>query len=74
MSVMSTHVADVKTIETLFDIRPCGKKIKRLLYDQAADADWLRDSMEEGGVKLIRPHRRGWKRQPLAACSAKHVN
>ena len=63
MFVTSAQVAEVNTIETLFDIRRCGRGVTRLLYDKAADADWLRDSMEARGVELICPHRRGRKRK-----------
>ena len=63
MFVTSAQIAEVKTIETLFDIRRCGSKVKCLPYDKATDADWLRDSMEERGAELICPHRRGRKRK-----------
>lgn len=29
----------------------------RLLYDKAADADWLRESLQTRGIELICPHR-----------------
>ena len=47
LSVMTieAHVADVNTIETLVDIQVAGKRPKHLLYDRAADADWLRESL-----------------------------
>lgn len=62
--VTSAQVAEVNTIETLVDVRLCGRDVKRLLYDKAADADWLRDAMSERGIELICPHRRGRKRPP----------
>lgn len=60
--VASAQVAEVNTIETLVDVRVCGREITRLIYDRAADADWLRDSLEHRGIELICPHRRGRKR------------
>ncbi|GIX04975.1 MAG: hypothetical protein KatS3mg114_0844 [Planctomycetaceae bacterium] len=30
---------------------------ERLLYDKAADADWLRESLQTRGIELICPHR-----------------
>ena len=35
----------------------------RLLYDRAANADWLRDALGHRGVQLICPHRRGRKKE-----------
>ncbi len=60
--VTSAQVAQVNTIETLVDVRVCGREIKRLIYDRAADADWLRDGLQHRGIELVCPHRRGRKR------------
>jgi transposase len=54
--------AEVHTIETLVDIQVAGKRPKRLLYDKAADADWLRDALQQRGIEQITPHRRGRKK------------
>jgi transposase len=54
--------AEVNTIETLVDTRVTKKRLPYLLYDKAADADWLRDTMEQRGIQLVTPHREGRKR------------
>lgn len=58
----SAQDAEVNTIETLVDIRVTKKRIPYLLYDKAADADWLRDALEQRGVELVTPHREGRKK------------
>ena len=65
-SVMTlpANIAEVNTIETLIDVRVSGPRPTRLLYDRAADADWLRQSLARQGTELICPHRRGRKRAP----------
>jgi transposase len=55
----SAQTAEVNTIETLVDIQVAGKRPKRLLYDKAADADWLRDALQRRGIEQITPHRKG---------------
>ena len=40
----SASDAEVNTIETRVDIRVTKKRPARLLYDKAADADWMRDA------------------------------
>jgi transposase len=56
--------SEVNTIETLVDERRLPRQPRRLLYDRAADADWLRDGLELRGVELISPHR--WNRTKLS--------
>jgi len=41
------------------------KRIKRLIYDKAADSDPLRKRLKRRGVDLISPHRAGRKKPPL---------
>jgi transposase len=41
------------------------KRIKRLIYDKAADSDPLRKRLKRRGVDLICPHRDGRKRPPM---------
>lgn len=53
----AANVSEVHAIETLVDERLTRKKPKRLMYDRAADADWLRDTLEVRGIALICPHR-----------------
>lgn len=58
----SAQVAEVNTIETLVDVTILDKRPDHLLYDKAADADWLRDALEERGIEQITPHRRNRKK------------
>ena len=52
-------------VETLVDQRVCEDTPPRLLYDKAADADWLREALAGREIELICPHRRGRKKEPL---------
>ncbi len=61
----SANHAEVNTIETLVDNQVLAKQSSRLIYDRAADADWLRASLKVRGIELICPHRRGRKKPPL---------
>lgn len=54
---VAANVAEVNAIETLVDERLTEHAPPRLIYDKAADADWLRDALEERGLELICPHR-----------------
>ena len=58
----SASEAEVNTIDTLVDIRMTKKRPARLLYDEAADADWLRDALASRGIEQVAPHRKGRKR------------
>ena len=60
---IGANVAEVNTIETLVDIQVAGERPKHLLYDRAADADWLRESLRDRGIELVCPHRRGRKKK-----------
>jgi transposase len=53
----AANISEVHAIETLVDERACDKAPQRLLYDKAADADWLREALEVRGIALICPHR-----------------
>ncbi len=53
----AANISEVHAIETLVDERATAKKPQRLLYDKAADADWLRDTLGLCGIVLICPHR-----------------
>lgn len=61
---LAANHAEVNTVETLVDVRVCKRMPDHLLYDKAADADWLRESLKERGTELVCPHRRGRKRKP----------
>lgn len=58
----SAQVAEVNTIETLVDTQVAGPRITKLVYDKAADADWLRDALAEREVEQVTPHRKGRKK------------
>lgn len=64
LSVFTTSAnhAEVNTIETLVETRLTEKLPPRLIYDRAADADWLRESLARKGIELICPHRRSRKK------------
>jgi hypothetical protein len=53
----AANISEVHAIETLVDERVCDKVPRRLLYDKASDADWLREAIEVRGIALICPHR-----------------
>lgn len=58
----SAQDAEVNTVETLVDVRVTKKRPERLLYDRAADADWLRDALASRGIEQMTPHRSGRKK------------
>jgi transposase len=54
----AAHHNEVNTVETLVKRRQlCYQTPRRLLYDKAVDADWLRERLAGHGVELICPHR-----------------
>ena len=57
--------SEVRLMETLVEARLTPRQPERLLYDQAADADWLRESLALRGVLLICPHRENRTQPPL---------
>ncbi len=59
LSAFTTEAStsEVNAIETLVDERVTRRKPKRLMYDKAADADWLREGLALRGIALICPHR-----------------
>ena len=62
---LSANQAEVNTLETLVDTRVCEQQPQRLIYDRAADADWIRERLQARDVELICPHRRGRKKPAL---------
>ena len=62
--ITAANHAEVNCIETLVEARVAARKPKRLLYDRAADADWLRTSLRGRGIELVCPHRRGRQKPP----------
>lgn len=63
--ITSAQDAEVNAVETLVESRACEKQPQRLLYDKAADADWLRESLERRDIELVCPHRKNRKKPPL---------
>ena len=61
---VAANVAEVNAIETLVDVRVPTKKPRRLTYDKAGDADWLREALGARGIELICPHRANRKKPP----------
>lgn len=62
--ITSANHAEVNCIETLVESSILEKQPERLLYDRAADADWIRENLAERQIELICPHRRGRKKPP----------
>jgi transposase len=62
--ITDAATSEVQSIEPLVDERLTRRKPKRLLYDKAADADWLRESLAVRGILLICPHRENRTRPP----------
>ncbi|WP_146512713.1 hypothetical protein [Thalassoglobus neptunius] len=58
----SAQVAEVNTIETLVEQQVFGPTPAKLVYDNAADADWLRSALASKGIEQVIPHRRSRKR------------
>jgi transposase len=55
---------EVNTIETLVDQPTAVPRPERLLYDKAADADWLRENLQARGIELVCPHRANRTKAP----------
>lgn len=62
---VAANTSEVHAIETLVDDRVAANKPQHLMYDKAADADWLRDALDVRGIALICPHRAGRTKPPL---------
>jgi len=60
----AANISEVHAIETLVDERLTTRKPKRLMYDKAADADWLRETLDVRGIALICPHRQSRTKPP----------
>lgn len=61
---LPANLAEVNTVETLIDVRVTSQRPECVLYDRAADADWLRAALNSQGIELVCPHRRGRKKKP----------
>lgn len=63
--VTAANVNEVHAIEALVDECRTAQRPQRLVYDKAADADWLRQNLAARGMELIAPHRANRTRTPL---------
>ena len=65
--ITAANISEVHAIETLVDECHCSTAHwpKRLLYDKAADADWLRKTLAGRDIELICPHRNNRTKPPL---------
>lgn len=64
-TITSASPAEVKLIEPLLDVTYGKSKIKRLIYDKAADSDPLRKQLKSRRIDLICPHRCNRKKPSL---------
>lgn len=55
---------EVTLIETLIEKRVLRKKPRRLVYDEAADSDPLRQRLHARGIELVCRHRRNRVKPP----------
>jgi transposase len=55
---------EVTLIEPLLEKRVLRRKLRRLIYDGAADSDPLRARLRRRGIDLISPHRKNRKKPP----------
>jgi transposase len=55
---------EVKLIEPLLEKRVLRKKPRRLIYDEAADSDPLRERLKRRGIELVCRHRRNRVKPP----------
>ena len=63
-TITAANVSEVHAIETLVDECSAACRPRRLLYDKAADADWLRENLQARGIELICPHRENRTKPP----------
>lgn len=59
---VAADVAEVNAVQTLVETQVAGQQPERLIYDRAADADWLRDALADMKIEQITPHRKGRKK------------
>jgi transposase len=56
-TIASASPHEVTLIEPLLDKQLLRRRVRRLIYDQAADSDPLRERLKRRGIELICPHR-----------------
>ena len=59
--VCGANIAEVHAIETLVEVRVADQRPDYLLYDKAADANWLRDALDRRGIEQVTRHRKNRK-------------
>lgn len=62
--IASASPHEVTLIEPLLEERVTRKKLRRLIYDAAADSDPLRQRLDRRGIELVCPHRRNRTKPP----------
>lgn len=62
IDTVSASPHEVTLIEQLLEKRVLRRKIRRLIYDAAADSDPLRERLRRRGIDLICPHRKNRKK------------
>jgi transposase len=55
---------EVTLIERLIEKRVIRRKLRRLIYDAAADSDPLRERLRRRGIELVTPHRQNRVKAP----------
>ena len=63
-TIASASPHEVTLIEPLLNERLLRRRVRRLIYDQAADSDPLRARLKRRGIELICPHRRNRVKPP----------
>ena len=63
--IAGANVGESYLVETLVETSLEGRVPDRLIYDKAADAEWLRKSLQRRQVELICPHRSNRVAPPL---------
>ena len=58
---VSAGKSELHCIETLVDSRLLERAPEHLLYDRAADCNWLRDALDDRNIELVCEHRKGRK-------------
>lgn len=62
--IASASPHEVTLIEPLLEKRVLRRRVKRLIYDLAADSDPLRKRLAQRGIELICPHRENRVKPP----------
>ena len=63
--ITAASTGETYIVETLVDTSVDGRQPDRLIYDKAADVNWLRKALQRRDIELICPHRKGRQSKPL---------